>query len=170
MEEFARCVGDYVATLLVERPLELLVGAVVVGVWRWFIGREISDLKKQVADMRQDAADMRKRTDNLNKRLDLPERTHQPRPLAQAGGDVNLKIDNSKTINVSQSDVESISEPKIRVMHYGTKHGDFSVRFFSVEQADEDIRNWLIENDLRSGVSRNAIIDVARRAQTSKKH
>ncbi len=157
MEEFARCGGDYVATLLVERPLELLVGAVVVGVWRWFIGREISDLKKQVADMRKDA-------DDLNKRLDLPK---QSPPLFQVGG--NFSIDNSTTINqVPQSEVESITDPEIQVIHYGTKHGDLSVRFFSVEQASEDILRWLEKTGIRAGVSADTFRGVLKRIQSNR--
>ena len=54
------------------------------------------------------------------------------------------------------------------VMHFGTKHGDMTVRMDYNEDTIDDINKWLKENDLRAPVSDTAVRETLRsRLQSS---
>ena len=51
-------------------------------------------------------------------------------------------------------------DQSIGVMHFGTKHGDMSVRMVYNDDTIDDINAWLVANDLKGPVSPEAVKTV----------
>ncbi len=136
--------ANYVSTLLVERWIELIAGIVMLSIWRWIIGRNLRDKIKN---------EFRGEMKELEKRLEL---TSQPHPSVKVKGGVHY------TQNVFFNPQKTSKKPCY--MHYGTKHGDFTVHFDNVTQASRDIQNWLIDNDLVAPLSSEKVNETLENA------
>ena len=58
---------------------------------------------------------------------------------------------------------------KLGVMHFGTIHGDLSVRLDSEDNTIEDIQQWLHANDLNASVSKPTLKAVIKRVSENKR-
>ena len=58
---------------------------------------------------------------------------------------------------------------RIGVMHFGTIHGDLSVRLDNEDNTIEDIEHWLTTNKLTASVSGTGFLDVVKRASEGRR-